>query len=99
MPALVNLLDLRLNLARFLPVADGLVERDDVILDVSCLVPSPDLEEWGVVIAGSAVWAVSVVVVVVADVVTVTVVVAVPVPIPVSVSVSVSVPRARAQRG
>lgn len=41
--ALSNLLDLRLNLVRFLPVADGLVERDDVVLDVARLVPSPSL--------------------------------------------------------
>lgn len=90
-PALLNLLDLRLNLVRFLPVADGLVKRDDVVLDVPCLVPSPNLEE-GRVLAGSAVWAAVVVVVVV---VTITVVVAVPVS---SVSISVSRARTRGRR-
>lgn len=88
---LLNLLDLRLDLVRFLPVANGFVERDDMILDVSGFVPSPNLQERRI-LAESTVGAAVVVVVVI--VVTVTVVVAVPV-----ASVPVSISRARTRRG
>ena len=96
--ALCNLLDLRLNLVRFLPVADGLVERDDVVLDIACLVPSPSLQKRRVITAestatvGAVVAFVVIVVVVVFVAATVAVVSSVP-------PISVSIPHAGTRGG